>query len=159
MNSIKALVIKFSMIVAVFSIVLGYYGFTVWNIITASVLVTGVSYIIGDLYILPRFGNVTATIADVGIAFIVLWFIGAYLFGQPDNLVTASFIAAVVIGIGEILFHRYMQHEVLDEFLKPVNPDYHQQAMRMELGSQVDIKRDEDEKSNLTKEKDDFYNK
>ena len=153
------------MITAVLWVVLGFYGFTFGSILTCSVLLTGVSYIIGDLFILPKFGNTAATIADFGLAFIMLWLIGSYLFERPDGLGTASFIAAAVIGVGEFFFHRYMQREVLEDLLFPVIPNFNQRNMQTELGSEVDIKREEKkareegEKSNLTKEKDDFYNK
>ncbi|TXK90739.1 DUF2512 family protein, partial [Parageobacillus sp. SY1] len=32
-----------------------------------------VSYLIGDLFILPRFGNLAAAIADVPLAFLLIW--------------------------------------------------------------------------------------
>ncbi|MBO1915294.1 DUF2512 family protein, partial [Microvirga sp. 3-52] len=56
MDSIRAIIIKFIMITAVIWIVFGLYGFSFGDIIVSSVLLTGVSYIVGDRIILPRFG-------------------------------------------------------------------------------------------------------
>jgi hypothetical protein len=161
MNSIRALIIKFIMITAIVWIIFGLYGFTFGDILVSSVLLTGVSYIVGDRIILPRFGNVAATVADFGLVFIMLWFLGSYLFEPVDGLGTASFIAAVIIGIGEALFHRYLEREVPDDITIPEEYDF-RRSMLTEFGSEEEFKRNEidmrdEEKAWLEREKDDYY--
>lgn len=162
MNSMRALIIKFIMITAVLWIVLGLFGFSFGDVIVSSVLITGVSYIVGDRIILPRFGNVAATIADVALVFIMLWFLGSYLFEPLAGLGTASFIAAVIIGIGEAVFHRYLEREVLDDVTMLEDYDSFRHSMQTEFGSEEDFGRDErnmrdEEKAWLEREKDDYY--
>lgn len=116
MNHVKALLIKFIMCTAVLWIVLGVlYNVTFGDILTIGLLLTGVSYIVGDLLILPKLGNQSATIADFVLAFFGTWVLGAMLIEHPIPLVTASFISALLITIGEYFFHRYMDNHVLDE--------------------------------------------
>ena len=161
MDSVRALIIKFIMITAVVWIVFGLFGYTFGDILVASVLLTGVSYIVGDRIILPRFGNVVATIADVGLVFVMLWFMGAYLFEPQAGLGTASFIVAVIIGIGEAMFHRYLEREVLDDVTIPEEYDF-RRSMLTEFGSEEDFKHDDrdmrdEEKAWLEREKDEYY--
>ncbi|QUW21070.1 YndM family protein [Sporosarcina sp. Marseille-Q4063] len=163
MNSIRALIIKFIMITAVLWIVFGLFGFTFGDILVSSVLLTGVSYIVGDRIILPRFGNVGATIADVGLAFVMLWFLGSFLFEPLAGLGTASFISAAIIGVGEFMFHRYLEREVLDDdVMVDKEFDSFRHSMQTEFGSEEDFKRNEsdmreEEKAWLEREKDDYY--
>ena len=166
MQSVKAIIIKFLMILVVLWVVLGAFGFDFGDIVITSVLVTGVSYVVGDLFILPRFNNATATISDFILAYGMIWFLGAYLFGYPEGLGTASFVSAGLIAVGEMFFHRYMQREVLFDAasMKKIDSDVYN--MRTEYGAEIDFKRERErraaknkEKSDLTQEKDDFYNK
>ena len=163
MNTVRALIIKFIMITAVLWIVLGLYGFTFGDILVSSVLITGVSYIIGDRIILPRFGNVVATIADFGLVFVMLWSFGSYLFEPQEGLGTASFISALIIGIGEALFHRYLERDSPDdELTMPEDFESYRNAMQTEFGTEEDIKRDErnmrgEEEAWVRRDKDDYY--
>ena len=163
MNTVRALIIKFVMITAVLWIVLGLYGFTFGDIIVSSVLITGVSYIIGDRIILPRFGNVAATIADFGLVFVMLWAFGSYLFEPQVGLGTASFISAIIIAIGEALFHRYLERDVQDDELTMAE-DFtsYRHSMQAEFGTEEDIKRDErnmrnEEEAWIRRNEDDYY--
>ncbi|WP_210470560.1 YndM family protein [Sporosarcina sp. 6E9] len=161
MDSIRAIIIKFIMITAVIWIVFGLYGFSFGDIIVSSVLLTGVSYIVGDRIILPRFGNVAATLADFALVFIMLWFLGSYLFEPIVGLGTASFIAALIIGVGEVMFHRYLEREVLDEIPIPEDYDF-RRLMQTEFGSEEDFMSNDrdlldEEKAWLEREKDDYY--
>lgn len=115
MKHITALLIKFVMIAVVLSIVLGIMtDLSFGNILTMSVSVTIIAYVIGDLLILSVANNTVATISDVGIAFLAIYLynilIDADLISGWDALV-----AAVVIGVGEWFFHKYVARRVLDK--------------------------------------------
>ncbi|WP_420768137.1 YndM family protein [Parageobacillus thermoglucosidasius] len=76
---------------------------------------TAIAYIIGDLWILPRFGNFAAAIADVPLAFLLIWFASSALFGSAVYMAYASFFSALAIGAIEAFFHLLMEERVLDE--------------------------------------------
>ena len=167
MQLTKGLVIKFIMVTAVLWIVLGLYGFTFGEILTTSVILTVASFLIGDLLILPRFGNTTATIGDFAFAFATIWVLGASFFGYMDGLVYIAFITAVAIAIGEALFHRFMERAIHADASRGVQPDLRHMQTEFSKDIEIGFPRDnqtrrhdrEVEKSELTKEKDDFYNK
>ena len=105
----KSLVMKFVMTLAVLWIVLGwFYGISFTDILILSLIITGIGYV-ADLYILPRAGNVFASALDFGLALLIVWFLGAYLFEDPVPLATAAILSAIALTIGELFFHRYME--------------------------------------------------
>ncbi|MFD2922985.1 YndM family protein [Halobacillus naozhouensis] len=144
MKHIKALLIKFVMVTAVLWIVLGgFYDVSFADILTTSVLLTATAYLIGDLFILPKMGNTAATIADFGLALAGTWILGAFLFEAPVPLGTASLISAILIAVGEMFFHRYMEKNILPNHPANTNDErnFSQQGnLQTEFGSDVDIK-------------------
>jgi len=113
---VRALIVKFIMCTVFLWIILGlFYGVGFGDIVAIGVILTIVAYLLGDLFILPTFGNIAATIADFVLAFIVIWLLGAALIDVPIPLVTASFISALVIAAGEWFFHRYMDNQVIGD--------------------------------------------
>lgn len=114
MEHVKALLIKFVMITAVLWIVLSvFYDVAFADMLTISVLLTGVSYIVGDLFLLPRFENWGASLADLGLSFAGIWFVGSFLIEGNIDLGSAAIVSALIIAAGEYLFHKYMANEVL----------------------------------------------
>ncbi|WP_051094748.1 DUF2512 family protein [Bacillus sp. 123MFChir2] len=80
-----------------------------------SLLITGTAYLIGDLFVLPKYGNMIATIADFGLNFLGIWVL-AYLLTEADfirNIFASSFWAVLLIGVIEVFFHIYMKKVVL----------------------------------------------
>lgn len=74
-----------------------------------------VAYIIGDLLILPRFGNLAAAAADMPLAFLLIWLTSSALFGPTVYMAYASFFCALAIGAIEAFFHLLMEERVLDK--------------------------------------------
>lgn len=102
MEHLRSLVIKFVMITAMLAVVFGFlYGVSFGDILTISFILTITAYLVGDLLILPRFGNTAATIADFGLAYLGAWMIGAMIIEEPIRMGTASFLSAVLIAIGK----------------------------------------------------------
>lgn len=111
MEHVKALLIKAVMTLAVLWVVLGAgYGMDFWPMIPVVMIVLGViSYFAGDLGILPAAGNMVATISDLVLTFIVVWLLGLLMTDiSGATVVVAALISAVVIAVGEYLFHIYM---------------------------------------------------
>lgn len=137
----RSFLIKWIMILAVLWVVLGwFYGVSFTDILLTSVILTAVAYV-ADVYILPRVGNVFAAIIDFVMAMVVIWLMGSYLFDEIP-LGTASFISAIIITIGELLFHRYMKNQVSEKQSKTTERDqvyYEPSNLRTEFGSEVDV--------------------
>ncbi|WP_075619064.1 YndM family protein [Paenisporosarcina indica] len=139
----KSFLIKWIMVLAVLWIVLGwFYGVSFTDILFTSVVLTVVAYV-ADVYILPRVGNVFAAILDFILAMAVIWFMGSFLFEGPIALGTASFISAIIITIGELMFHRYMKNQVFDKEPERTETDstYYGRPsnLQTEFGSEIDV--------------------
>lgn len=145
------------MIGMVLVIVLGLFGFSFTNILITTVLITGVSFVAGDLYVLPRFGNTAATILDFVLAFGMVWLLSRYMFGYAGGIGAVAVVSAIFIGVVEAFFHRYMQRFGLEDIDEPVfNPEL--QQMQTEFAEEPDFKKRDEEKSDVLKEKEKFYN-
>lgn len=137
MKHIVALLIKYTAITAVLLIILGIFqDISIPRILLISLLLTGTAYLIGDLFILPKYGNMIATIADFGLSFFGIWLLTSFFtdLDATRNIGFSSFIAALIIGGIEVFFHIYMQKLVLhkDNELSEHNYIHHDKyAMEM----------------------------
>ncbi|WP_197482175.1 YndM family protein [Oceanobacillus sp. Castelsardo] len=114
MRHIKALAIKFmTILIILYSLLAIFESATLGEFLLISALVTGIAYIIGDLFILPRFNNVVATIADFGLAFVGIWVLSSMFIYPTTPIGIVSGFAAFFIAISEALFHVYMKEKVL----------------------------------------------
>lgn len=141
---IRALLIKLVMITAVLWIVLGlFYGVSFINVLITSVFITGVAYAL-DVFILPKMGNVYASITDFVLILFVIYLFGSYLYIEPIPLGTASFISALIISMGELFFHRYMKDEVFgkDPTVKDERGYFQRTELQAEFAEENDIEAD-----------------
>lgn len=123
MDHVKALGIKFIAIaVTIFSIFGIFYDATLINLFWISLLVTGISYLIGDMFILRRFGNITASISDLGLSFLLLWGLGNLFIENGMPIVYASLLTAFFITCCEPFIHGY----IVENFSDP--PEPHERA-------------------------------
>lgn len=105
-NHGRSLLIKAILIFPVLWIVLTVFnGVSFWHSTILGVALLLISYL-GDLMILPRVGNMTATIGDLALGFIVLWG-GLNLLGYSESLGEA-FLAGAIISVGEYFFHSWL---------------------------------------------------
>lgn len=124
MNHVKALIIKFVMIAAVLFVFLTLmfdvpFTDTLW----ISLALTLIAYAMGDLMIFRKAGNLSeqnkrnaiATVADIVVAFLVIWILGEALAGTDVNIVTPAILSALIIGGGEWFFHKYLDRSVFPE--------------------------------------------
>ena len=77
-----------------------------WALIVA-VLGTLVNYLLGDLYVLPNYGNIVASIADGVLAMVLLFLVDMATTGLRVNG-TAYLVLGVLIAAGEYFFHNYL---------------------------------------------------
>ncbi|WP_373895287.1 YndM family protein [Virgibacillus natechei] len=114
MRHITALAIKFLITATVVYSLLSIFNVaSILEMFLVSLFITGGAYIIGDLILLPRFGNTVATIADFGLAAVGIWLLSLVFVGAEFPVFTISLIAAFFIAVCEAVFHIYMQEKVL----------------------------------------------
>lgn len=115
MDHLKAITIKFLASLALLYMILGMlYGMSFGNVFLITLTLGVVSYLIGDLLILPRTNNSIATAADFGLSLFVIWIMSMAL-TTGGNLFMMSLIAAVGTTIFEYFFHKLMATEVIGE--------------------------------------------
>jgi Protein of unknown function (DUF2512) len=115
MKHIKAIAIKFVSSLVLLSIILGLFFDMAFSNIFLITLVLGVAaYLIGDLLILPRTNNTVATIADFGLAFLIIWLMSENL-TYGDNHFSMSLIAALGVALFEYMFHKYVANNVFPD--------------------------------------------
>lgn len=117
MKHVKALAIKAAMIWAIVWLVLtGLYDVSFIDSTIVGVIIVASIYLVGDLVILRKIGNIAATVADAGAAALILWL---YLFSMDytEDLAMMVLISAALIGIGEWFFHKWLlkEHVIPDE--------------------------------------------
>lgn len=114
MKHAKALGIKF-----VFTTIILLVLFTVfdtaniWQILVISVLFTVLSYLLGDLLILRKFGHLVAALSDLVLSFVALWLLGMIIISDFDRLLLAAGVSALLLTICEALFHSHLSNNVM----------------------------------------------
>lgn len=108
MKHVWALIIKYIVVSVILeAVLLPMSRMTFGEILFMGLVVTIVAYLIGDLVILRKSNNITASICDVVLAFLVIYPLNFYWYRRGVNLPTAL-VASVIIGIGEWFFHKYL---------------------------------------------------
>jgi hypothetical protein len=109
MNHITILLIKFITCLIAFTIGLDlFFEATMTDIVAFSLLVTTVSYLIGDRILLPRLGNINSVIVDFMISYTIVWIFGSVLLNNYLQIAWGSMIAAVIISTAEVVLHRFI---------------------------------------------------
>ncbi|MBY0097153.1 YndM family protein [Mesobacillus maritimus] len=140
MKHFWALLIKFAVIGTVlFSFLSIFNTASLPVILFISVITTAISYFVGDLYILPKFGNFIATIADFGLSFVLIWLLSALMINSTGNMLTTTFIIALTIAAVEALFHLYVNTHVNSNSAESVIPGvYKGDLMMTEFSEEFD---------------------
>ncbi|HLS59535.1 MAG TPA: YndM family protein [Virgibacillus sp.] len=121
MGHLKVIGIKFIVIAVVIYSLFGIlYNATLMNLFWISLLITGISYLIGDLFILRKFGNIKATIADFGLSFISIWILGSLFFTESMPTIILSLAGALFITCCEPFIHLYLENQLSDDDEKDV---------------------------------------
>ncbi|WP_079509193.1 YndM family protein [Mesobacillus jeotgali] len=115
MKHLRAIAIKFIASLAVLYIILGgMYDMSFTNVFLISLVLGIASYVIGDLFLLPKTNNTIATLADFGLAFMIIWIVGESL-TYGESLLLPSLISAAGIAVFEYFFHKYVSSNVMEE--------------------------------------------
>lgn len=112
MKHIGALILKFIIVAVILELVLLNLTYlTFGRILVISAAITVIAYLVGDLGILPRSSNTIATIADIGLSFVILLIFG-FIYPSGNLTFLVALLASVVLGIGEWVFHRFLGKSV-----------------------------------------------
>ncbi|NLD26332.1 MAG: DUF2512 family protein [Acholeplasmataceae bacterium] len=80
-----------------------------WIFIT-SLAISLLLFLIGDMLILPRYGNVSATVADTVLAVLIAWIVDLLTIHFYITWMS-SLVFAVIIFITEHILHRYLHRD------------------------------------------------
>lgn len=120
MEHVRALIIKALMIGVITVAVLSMFrGLRPVTAIWIAIVITIAAYVLGDLLILPAYGNLSASISNGIIAFLITWLTPLVVPRIAIMLGTALTVGALV-GIGEWFFHKYFSAAALDDKTKEV---------------------------------------
>lgn len=115
MKHMTALVMKFVIAAVASEIILGFFtNLSIGEILLVSLTITAVTYIIGDLLILSVFNNTIAAVADAGMCWLIIY-LSNYIWPIRNVSLLSALSAAVVIGIGEIFLHMYIENNILHQ--------------------------------------------
>lgn len=123
MRNSGVLVVKFISCVIAFTIGLDlFFDATFVDILSFSLLVTVVSYLLGDRILLPRLGNRNSLIVDFFLTYAIVWIFGSVVLDNYVQIGYGSIISAVIITGAEVFVHRTLQTD------SPSAPDDRQQT-------------------------------
>lgn len=112
MKHIGALILKFLIVAVILELILpGLTALTFSRVLIISAVITVLSYI-GDLTILPRTTNTASTVVDIGLSLVIM-LVFSLIYPLWKLTFLTALLAAVVLGIAEWVFHKFMTRMVL----------------------------------------------
>lgn len=109
MITLLSLLVKFAM-TFVFAALAFFYitANPIMTVFWVALIAAVINYLVGDLLVLPSFGNTVASVGDGIMAALV-----AYIAGLTVPTFTAPivnlFIFAILVAVGEYFFHQYLR--------------------------------------------------
>src|SRR5690625_165925 len=146
MERVKILGIKYIVAAIVTFSLYGMFDQTsLGRLFLISMLVIVIPYL-GDLYLLPRIGNLYASISDFALYFLLYWILASSFIGVSSPVLLASLAAAFFTAISESLLHVYILERVFGMDQKSHN---YPQQLQTEFAEEFDvesIKKDDDQR-------------
>lgn len=116
MNHIQAFLIKSVATFLLLMLILGlFFQYSIGDVFVLTLILGVVSYLLGDLILLPRTTNITATISDFAVAMLMTWFYLANITLSTTNVFLASLLSAIGVALFEMFFHRYLLNHTFHE--------------------------------------------
>ncbi|WP_040226619.1 DUF2512 family protein [Bhargavaea cecembensis] len=103
----KALMIKAALVFPVVWIMLTLFNDV--SFLDSTLIAAGLwllSYVLGDLMVLPKMGNMTATVSDLVLGFLIIWG-GLELLGYND-MWGAALLTGAIVTVGEFFYHTWL---------------------------------------------------
>ncbi|RSK27564.1 DUF2512 family protein [Bacillus sp. HMF5848] len=109
MKHIRLLLIKFVVGLVVFWISLDlFFDATFVDIASFALLLTIVSYFVGDQILLPRIGKTNTIVVDFFLTYLIVWVFGGILFESYLQVAWGSIISALLFAGSEVFVHSYI---------------------------------------------------
>ncbi len=120
MHYVKPIAVKFLVYSILLSLVLLFYGFSIPSVLALSALLAIVTFVVGDIIVLPLKGNLVATLVDGATIFvgILLWIVPTY--GLYFSTIASVLFVAFVVSVCEWFLHIYVIARVDREDRNPV---------------------------------------
>ncbi|KAA6452544.1 YndM family protein [Bacillus atrophaeus] len=116
MKHIIALASKIALTLSLLYVILDrIYHVSFLSVLFITFVLGLISYLTGDMLILPRTSNFIATAADFGLSLIILWVFLINRTGGDFSPFFAALIASLGVSVFEYFFHRYLLANVLNE--------------------------------------------
>jgi hypothetical protein len=121
MHHFKSVIMKFFVYSIIILFVLLFYGFSMASLILLAAFLSVVTYVLGDLFVLPLRGNWIATLADGGLILLGVLFWTVPSFGFYYSLLAAALFIAVILAVCEWFLHIYIiGREIRDDDREPI---------------------------------------
>ncbi|WZL74013.1 DUF2512 family protein [Clostridiaceae bacterium 35-E11] len=139
-KTMSALLIKFVLTLgaawAAFTL-LGNSTFTF--VLLLAISGTLLNYLIGDLFILPTFGNIIASLGDGGLSILTAYILSAFIYGLRAT--TTGFVFfGLFVSIAEYFFHIYLlKSKEVAPNIKTQMHNRNQPTFNMEIGDEFDF--------------------
>lgn len=115
-NHIKSIAIKMVASLVLNFFILGlFFNYSFINVLTLTLILGIVSYILGDLLLLRRTTNTVATASDFALAMLFTWFFLSNITANNNNLFLASMLTAGGLAVFEWFFHKYLESNVFED--------------------------------------------
>ncbi len=116
MKHVRAIFLKLVATLSLLYVILGIgFGLPFPIVLTLTLFLGIISYLLGDLLLLPRASNLLATISDFALSFIIVWFYLSNLANTSLNLFFVSVLTSIALSAFEFLFHKYMESNVFEQ--------------------------------------------
>lgn len=139
MKNLTILLIKFVASLVVFWISLDlFFEATIVDIVSFALLITIVSYFVGDRILLPRIGKLNTVVTDFFLTYLIVWIFGGILFESYLQVAWGSIISAALIAGSEVFVHSYILKNVSSEIRK-TSPAFNQR-LAYEFAEELDPK-------------------
>lgn len=113
MKQLTVLLIKFVTCVIAFGIGLDlFFDATIVDILSFSLFITIVSYVVGELIILPQLGKRAAAVADFLLTYLSVWIFGSILLDNYVQIAWGSIISALIVTAAEVFIHLFLEDRV-----------------------------------------------
>lgn len=149
MDHVKAFLFKFVATITVLFIILTLiYSVPFRYVFYIALLLSVLSYVVGDLFILRKTNNATATFADFLVTFSVISFMTSNISHPVSELFAnhifgLTFMSTIMITVFEYFFHKFMYFAVFDEGEATFSPLQYQTEVAEEIAPNVDKESDE----------------
>lgn len=121
MEHLKILCLKLLAITVTIYVIFGAADYVGYDLLWIGIFTTVISYIIGDMMLLPRLVSAPAILADFGLGFVSVWLLSSFFIHAELPIITLSIISAFLFTAVEPFVHTYVlklrqrDREIMDE--------------------------------------------